>query len=98
MDSNWNRCTFFVSVSHASCVAVLIFLEMYLQWLRVEDLSFGRCHLFRLGICAKCRQKGTKELRQPRIERGAHRDLHMATMDFTTKPLTPEIGLCRVGS
>jgi len=29
-----------------------------------------------------------KELRQPRIERGAHRELHMATMDFTTKPLT----------
>jgi hypothetical protein len=35
-------------------------------------------------------------MRQPRIERGAHRDLHMATMDFTTKPLTPQIGLCRV--
>jgi hypothetical protein len=29
-----------------------------------------------------------KEMRQPRIERGAHRMLHMATMDFTTKPLT----------
>jgi hypothetical protein len=29
-------------------------------------------------------------LRQPRIERGAHRESHanMATMDFTTKPLT----------
>jgi hypothetical protein len=29
-----------------------------------------------------------KEMRQPRIERGAHRMLLMATMDFTTKPLT----------
>ena len=28
-------------------------------------------------------------MRQPRIERGAHRTLQcMATMDFTTKPLT----------
>jgi hypothetical protein len=35
----------------------------------------------------KDRQK-SKEMRQPRIERGAHRMLRMATMDFTTKPLT----------
>jgi hypothetical protein len=36
------------------------------------------------------------EMRQPRIERGAHRVLTgvMATMDFTTKPLALQVDSC----